>query len=375
MIIRSRRNERGTLWARWFGRKLPHKNLVLNEAEFALAIAKERSRCDRRDRNREFALLLLDLTKDQPSEKKLFNLCRLIRSRLRITDEIGWRQGELCVLLPETDREGGDKVADSIGEACFDLDLKLSVEVLVYPDDDDISSNSFEIGTESQRTPDPSQLDGNQELRTGFTAEGPKPTPIWKRTLDIAGSVIALTLFSPLFLLVAIAIKLDSRGPILFRQTREGKDGRVFEIYKFRTMRDGAEEEQSQLRKEQVNEQDGPAFKLTDDPRVTRVGRYLRKVCLDELPQMFNVLKGDMSLVGPRPLPVNESFKSKIWHRRRLEVLPGLTCIWQVQGRRDIEFDEWMRMDLEYIRHRGLLLDLKLLFQTAMVVVLHRGSV
>ncbi len=378
MIIRSRRSERGPIWARWFGRKLPPKQLVLNEAEFAFAMAKERSRCDRREHDREFVLLLIDTTAENSSEKKLLGFCQLVRETLRITDEIGWRGGELCILLPETNREGGHKVSDTIGETCFDLNLKLNIDVLVYPDDDDISCNSFEVGkqavaetqVETEGTPETPE-----PLRTGFTAAGSQSTPIWKRTLDISGALIALTIFSPIFIFTAIAIKLNSRGPILFRQKREGKDGRIFEILKFRTMRFGAENEQTELRAKKSNEQDGPAFKLTNDPRVTRVGTYLRKVCLDELPQMFNVLIGDMSLVGPRPLPVQESQESKIWHRRRLEVLPGLTCIWQVQGRRDIEFDEWMRMDIEYIRRRGLLLDLRLLFQTAMVVILHRGSV
>lgn len=375
MIIRSRRDERGTLWTRWFGRRTSHKQLVLDEEDFALAIAKERSRCDRRGRDREFVLLLMDLTQKNPSEKLLFSLCQMIRNRLRVTDEMGWRVGELCILLPETDREGGYAVADLVGEVCFDLNLKLNVEVLVYPDDDEISSNSFEV----DNTESPFSSSTHDELtelhRKAFHAEGSQPTPIWKRTLDIIGALIALTIFSPIFVIAAIAIKVDSRGPILFRQKREGKDGREFEILKFRTMRVGAEAEQTQLRAQHANEQDGPAFKLTDDPRVTRVGKYLRKVCLDELPQMFNVLVGDMSLVGPRPLPVGESHGSKIWHRRRLEVLPGLTCIWQVQGRRDIEFDDWMRMDLEYIRRRGFMLDMKLLFQTALVVIMHRGSV
>lgn len=378
MIIRSRRNERGNIWARWFGRKLPPKQLVLNEAEFALAMAKERSRCDRRDRDREFALLLIDTSAAKPSEKTLFGFCQRVRARLRVTDEIGWRDGELCILLPETKREGANQVSDTVGKICFDMNLKLDVDVFIYPDDDTISSNSFELDHEKDEVAEPTHQDSPESpetFRSSFSATGSRPTPIWKRSIDIFGGLIALTVFAPVFALVAIAIKLDSPGPILFRQKREGKDGREFEILKFRTMRMGAEDEQSDLRAKRNNEQDGPAFKLTNDPRVTRVGRYLRRVCLDELPQMFNVLVGHMSLVGPRPLPIQESYRSKIWHRRRLEVLPGLTCIWQVQGRRDIEFDEWMRMDIEYIQQRGFALDMRLLFQTALVVILHRGSV
>lgn len=382
MIIRSRRDQRGALWARWFGLKTTSKPVVLGESDFALAMEKERSRCDRRDHEREFVLLIAYLDSNQASEKQILGLCEGLRSRLRITDEIGWRDEKLCVLLPETNREGGEKVANSLGKLSFDLDIKLEVEILVYPEDDRISSKSIELnealereesidsGRESKSDPEEDSLS-----RKSFYACPSQPTPIWKRAIDVLGSLTALVVFSPILFVVAVAIKLDSRGPVFFRQRREGKDGRIFEILKFRTMRVGAELEQAELRSQENNEQDGPAFKLTNDPRVTGIGRYLRKVCLDELPQMYNVLIGDMSLVGPRPLPVGESYDSKIWHRRRLEVLPGLTCIWQVQGRRDIEFDEWMRMDLDYIRRRGILLDLRLLFQTALVVLLHRGSV
>jgi lipopolysaccharide/colanic/teichoic acid biosynthesis glycosyltransferase len=377
MIIRSRRNEQRAFWARWFARKTPPKQLVLTEDSFTLALAKERSRCDRRDRDREFALLLVDMEDAKVAEKKLLRLCQMVRDRLRVTDEIGWREEFLCFLLPETGRDGGEKVAKTIADACFELNLKLDVQVLVYPEDDDIANKSFEL---EERSDNESNVQVGDEAvtshqRMGFTAVDTHTTPYWKRGLDIFGAIVALTIFSPLFILAAIAIKLDSKGPIFFRQQREGKDGRIFEIVKFRTMRVGAEAEQLELRAREDNEQDGPAFKLTNDPRVTRIGRYLRKICLDEMPQMLNVLVGDMSMVGPRPLPVGESHGSKIWHRRRLEVLPGLTCIWQVQGRRDIEFDDWMRMDLDYIQHRSLWLDLNLLCKTAFVVVLHRGSV
>lgn len=180
-------------------------------------------------------------------------------------------------------------------------------------------------------------------------------------------------LLSPVFLAAAVAIKVSSKGPVFFRQEREGKDGEVFSILKFRTMCDGADAQKDELRK--LSEQDGPAFKLENDPRITGIGRYLRKSCIDELPQLFNVITGDMSIVGPRPLPVNESEQCLPWQRRRLSVLPGLTCTWQAHGGRDVKFSEWMRMDLEYIQQRSLWSDLKLIGETAMVVVLHKGSV
>ena len=194
-----------------------------------------------------------------------------------------------------------------------------------------------------------------------------------KRTTDILGAGIGLLLLSPLLFFAAIGIKLSSKGPVLFRQLREGKDCREFSILKFRTMVVDAESAQDELR--QFSEQDGPAFMLKDDPRVTTIGKYLRKSCLDELPQLWNVLVGDMSLVGPRPLPVEESKQCSPWQRRRLDVLPGITCTWQVHGGRDIKFSQWMRMDLDYIDNWTFSRDIKLIFDTAVLVVLHRDSV
>lgn len=198
-------------------------------------------------------------------------------------------------------------------------------------------------------------------------------TPVWKRTIDIVGSGVGILMLSPVFIGAAIAIKLSAPGPVFFCQMREGKDGKPFGILKFRTMVIDAEAKQDELREQ--SEQDGPAFKLKDDPRVTKVGRYLRKSCIDELPQLFNVLFGQMSLVGPRPLPVGESEQCKAWQRQRLSVLPGCTCIWQARGGRDIKFSQWMRMDLEYIHKRSFFYDLKLIFETVYIAVLHKGSV
>lgn len=193
-----------------------------------------------------------------------------------------------------------------------------------------------------------------------------------KRLMDIILSLIGIIVLSPIFLITAIAIKLDSKGPILFKQTRSGLNGRKFTLYKFRSMIVGAEMKKKML--EQMNEMDGPVFKMKRDPRITRVGRIIRKFSIDELPQLFNVLKGDMSIVGPRPpLPV-EVEMYELWQRRRLSLKPGLTCIWQVSGRNNINFERWMEMDLEYIDNWSLWLDLKLLVKTVFVVLFGYGA-
>jgi exopolysaccharide biosynthesis polyprenyl glycosylphosphotransferase len=193
-----------------------------------------------------------------------------------------------------------------------------------------------------------------------------------KRTLDIALSVIMIILFSPILLATTIAIRMDSKGPILFRQTRSGLNGRKFTLYKFRTMIVGAEFKKREL--EKMNEMDGPVFKMKKDPRITRIGRFLRKFSIDELPQLINVLKGNMSVVGPRPpLPVEVELYQE-WQRRRLSLKPGLTCIWQVSGRNNIQFEKWMEMDLEYIDDWSLWLDFKILFKTVFVVMFGYGA-
>ena len=199
-----------------------------------------------------------------------------------------------------------------------------------------------------------------------------KPLPAWKRALDLIGAGVALILFSPFMLLAVLAVRLTSRGPVIFKQPRAGLGGRPFTMYKFRSMVVDAEARQASLHV--LNEQDGPAFKIKDDPRVTRIGKILRKTSLDELPQLFNVLKGEMTLVGPRPLPVKESDQCHRWHRRRLDVTPGVTCVWQVAGRSEVFFDQWMRMDLAYIRRRSLWVDIKLIVLTIPAVLLRRGA-
>ncbi|MFQ5865707.1 MAG: sugar transferase [bacterium] len=193
-----------------------------------------------------------------------------------------------------------------------------------------------------------------------------------KRTLDIVLSIILLILFAPVIIITAIAIKATSKGPVLFAQIRSGLNGRKFKLYKFRTMIVGAEMKKRELVK--MNEMDGPVFKIKKDPRITKVGRFLRRFSIDEIPQLINVLKGDMSIVGPRPpLPVEVELY-KMWQRRRLSLKPGITCIWQVSGRNKIQFEKWMEMDLEYIDRWSLFLDLKILFKTVFVVLFGYGA-
>jgi exopolysaccharide biosynthesis polyprenyl glycosylphosphotransferase len=196
---------------------------------------------------------------------------------------------------------------------------------------------------------------------------------VLKRAIDIYVSASVLILLAPVFVLVAALIKLGSDGPALFAQQRVGLNKRRFRMYKFRTMVVNAEALQAEL--ETRNEMSGPVFKIKDDPRITRVGRFLRKTSIDELPQLFNVLKGDMSLVGPRPLPVRdyEGFDQD-WQRRRFSVRPGVTCLWQISGRSSIRFEEWMDLDMRYIDHWSLWLDVKILARTIPAVMKGSGA-
>jgi len=193
-----------------------------------------------------------------------------------------------------------------------------------------------------------------------------------KRFIDFIGAIVGLIICAPLFLLVPILIKLTSRGPVIYRQIRCGLYGRKFVLYKFRSMIDGAEDVLWEIR--HLNEMNGPVFKMRNDPRITPLGRFLRKTSIDEIPQFINVLKGELSLVGPRaPLP-DEVREYNRWQRRRLSVKPGLTCLWQISGRNEIDFDEWMKLDLQYIDNWSLWLDLKIILMTFPTVLFCRGA-
>ena len=195
---------------------------------------------------------------------------------------------------------------------------------------------------------------------------------ISKRTIDIICSLFGLIILSPILIIVGLLIKTESKGPIIFSQKRIGLNGREFNMYKFRSMVINAEELKEKLMKQ--NEMSGPMFKMKDDPRITKVGKIIRKTSIDELPQLINVLKGDMSLVGPRPSLPNEVKDFKPWMLKRLDVKPGLTCYWQVEGRNSITFNEWMKLDVKYVDNHNIWIDIKLIFKTILLLFGDRNA-
>jgi len=217
----------------------------------------------------------------------------------------------------------------------------------------------------------PTDLDGTPMLTVSATPRQPVALLI-KRISDLAGAVVALVVLSPVFVLAAILVKATSRGPILFTQQRVGLNGRTFRLYKFRSMYQDAEARRAALAGR--NEMSGPVFKIKDDPRITPVGKWMRRFSIDEMPQFWNVLAGDMSLVGPRPPIPDEVKRYERWQRRRLSMKPGITCLWQVSGRNAIDFEDWMRLDLAYIDTWSLRLDVQILLRTVPVVLTARGA-
>ena len=193
-----------------------------------------------------------------------------------------------------------------------------------------------------------------------------------KRLMDILLSAAALLVLSPVFLITAVVIKCEDRGPVFFVQQRAGKDMKPFSIYKFRSMYVNADEKMAEMMKH--NEQTGHAFKIKDDPRITRVGKVIRRFSIDELPQLINIIKGDMSIVGPRPILTFQMEACSPYERQRLVVRPGLTCYWQIGGRADVTWEEWVELDLDYIEDMGLWTDLKMILRTVPVVFSGDGA-
>jgi lipopolysaccharide/colanic/teichoic acid biosynthesis glycosyltransferase len=353
---------------------------------FRQAIERERARADRWDQR--LSMLSLGVKRSKAGEETLKLIARRLKNRLRNTDEAGWLDyRHIGVLMPNTEAIGAWTLAD---EVCSSLphDIELpECRVFAYPSewfagdghnaatgDGSLSHNGLGSNGLGSNGLDPYGMDAGDDNDSQTEAMEPlffQRLPVWKRALDVFGAAFGLAVISPILFVVAALVRMTSPGPIFFSQVRLGLGGRPFRIYKFRTMVVDAEAKKELLAS--MNEHDGPVFKIKNDPRITGIGRILRSTSLDELPQLWNVLRGDMTLVGPRPPLAKEVAQYEPWQRRRLDVTPGLTCIWQVEGRSRVTFLEWMRMDVRYIRKRSMFLDFKLLVKTVLVVVMRRG--
>ena len=381
---------------------------VLSVSEFERAFLLERARVDRSQKT--FSLVVF--VPHREDEEQEIRLVHALRNRLRIYDSIGRLDARrIGALLPETTADGAWTLADAVLERLAQMEIDLDCEVFSYPADwptdgepnvgDGLASPRDESKSESQSgmaagaegiTAPSSEasalhlvedvgLNGLARARGKRTARPVSDLrqlmtvqlPWWKRMMDILVSATLLLLLSPLLLLVALLVKLSSPGPVIFQQQRAGIGGKPFTFLKFRSMYIDAEKRRSELN--EANEAaEGPIFKMKNDPRITPIGRILRRTSLDEVPQLVNVLRGDMTLVGPRPPLVDEVARYERWQHQRLDARGGLTCIWQVSGRSDIPFIEWVRMDLRYIAHRSFLFDLWLLARTAGAVLSRRGA-
>lgn len=346
---------------------------LMPEAEFKQLVHRERERSDRTDRR--FSLAVFTFPSEAWTRESIRAFCSLLDARLRTIDEYGFLdERQIGILLPETDSTGARAAGKSIQAAYFDrceIQLEFQLRAHPYIDHSNREQDSGRAGGSSTGpvSAAPSHDANYVSPISPLLLQG---TLAWKRTMDIVGASIGLVLAAPILLVAGIAIKRGSSGPVIFSQLRSGKGGEPFRIYKLRTMGADADARKSELRS--ISEQDGPAFKLRDDPRVTTVGRFLRKTSIDELPQLWNVLMGDMSLVGPRPLPCDESNACTIWQQKRLDVKPGITCIWQVSGRSTVSFVEWIRMDLRYIRKCCVVFDVKLILKTVRAVIGRKGA-
>jgi lipopolysaccharide/colanic/teichoic acid biosynthesis glycosyltransferase len=389
---------------------------LLTVQRFRTTMLRERARSDRS--KLPFAVVLFSLLPGSDSGRHINRLLKILRDRVRLTDDLGWYSAkELGVILPDTDDDGATHFAEKIIYAVTRAGLHgLQHGIFIYPeiwdshgDDDDPEKQPPDTYDPAKRSVRRSHREKKNKALSVSIADAQaishpalphlfrltdemdeddlrlagmpqstmeavliRPSPLAKRVLDTVVAGVALVMCSPLLMLIAAGIKLTSRGPVFFYQERAGRGGKPFKIAKFRTMVVDAEARKSELKNQ--SEQDGPAFKLTRDPRITRFGSFLRRTSLDELPQLWNILVGDMSLVGPRPLPIAESDACTDWYRRRLEVKPGLTCIWQVWGRSTVNFHEWMCMDMRYIQQLTFWHDLKLIFLTVPAVIWGRGA-
>jgi len=345
---------------------------ILQKSEFLNRLRVEKRRTDRS--KSPLSIALLSIRKEAVSDNPLIqDFLKSLHKNTRETDIKGWIDHNVIgLILPDTNEKGAqhfvEKILNGNGNAPY------SVITRTYPD------NLFnELLAEKQGQPNLFPIDFYESFKTRRIQHA------FKRVMDIVGSLVGLMLFSPLMFFAAIAIKITSPGPIIFKQYRFGKKGIRFPFYKFRSMQWSVDDKihreyvanliKGNLNKINQGDEKEPLYKMKSDNRVTKVGRIIRKLSIDELPQFFNVLKGEMSLVGPRPPIPYEVEKYEAWHLRRiLEVKPGITGLWQVDGRSKTSFDDMVRLDLRYAKNWSLWLDIKILLKTVRAVIRPKGA-
>jgi lipopolysaccharide/colanic/teichoic acid biosynthesis glycosyltransferase len=345
-------------------------------ASFHAILAKERARVDRN--SHVFSLVSLQVGPlDYGTDTTKYFIDKL-KNQIRVTDEIGWlAPHSVGVLLYNTAGEEARHFIKKIQRG-YPHKKFFKYTISCYPEGQTGHAANEEIGDFCHHSiPVSTAVHGHHSATDEQVALSLQPiffnkTSNTKRLADIILSMLALIVLSPLLSIIAIAVKRTSKGPIFFRQQRAGLGGVPFKILKFRTMQVDADKKKFELL--QFNERTGPVFKMKDDPRVTKLGSFLRQWSLDELPQLLNVLKGEMSLVGPRPPTMDEVEKYESWHNYRLEVKPGITCIWQVYARNEKSFENWVRLDIKYKREQSFLLDMKLLLMTIPAVLSRKGA-
>ncbi|MBN1837675.1 MAG: sugar transferase, partial [Spirochaetales bacterium] len=348
--------------------------------DFDMLIRRERARADRS--GSEFSLVVYPLEHGPRPQRILRTLEEALRRRVRSIDEIGWfQEGVLGVLLPTTGPEGAQTFAESFAHGLNGSGESLRWQVFTYPSHWYHGGDSGAAGTrgDSHRQTGRSQRrdgggspsDAYRRVQDKVDTMLNRRVPGWKRALDIAGALTAVTLLSPLFLLVSAYIKIVSPGPVLFRQARVGYGGRLFIFLKFRTMRVDNDESGHREHLKQLIHSQAAMVKLdaADDPRIIPGAKILRRACVDELPQLFNVLKGEMSLVGPRPCLPYEAEEYQRWHAGRFDVLPGMTGLWQVSGKNNLSFQTMIRLDIAYSTSLSLFNDLRILLRTGPAIV------
>jgi len=349
------------------GRSHTENSSVHSTNEFEAVLRYERARVDRSGGH--FSLVALELDRYLEDKGELKKLLQTLRNRIRETDQLGWLdERTLGVLLPGTDMEGAWIFAVTFGRDCFKQTAPAPFSVYCYPEHWLNNGNGSSAGREVKH-----QSNGNNpgKINTKVESTFVGELPAWKRTLDIVGALVFLILSIPVFLIYTLYIKIVSPGPVLFKQKRLGFKGQLFDFLKFRTMCVDNNTGCHKTHLKELINSDKPMEKLDEgrDPRIIFGGRIIRKTCIDELPQLINVLRGEMSLVGPRPCLPYEAEEYLRWHKNRFDIRPGITGLWQVSGKNKLHFKQMIRLDISYLRNLSLWLDLKILLLTFPAIV------